>query len=202
MNAKELGTKIHFLRSNLNINQTLFAQKIGITQSTLSSYEKGNSTPSLDVLIAIATEFHVSVDWLLGVAKSDIKLSSVADVANFIFQMNDLNEIRYELEINDHLPNDLETDDNKWYCAIKFYGYSKVHPCNMELCQILSSFEETRSSFESYFTSKEMFDLWKEKQLQYYADEPLTEKKYPELDTTTRLKLRDELLEKKFRSQK
>ena len=93
MNAKELGSKIRLLRTNLNINQTLFAEKIGITQSTLSSYEKGNATPSIEVLLAIATEFHVSVDWLLGISKSEIKISSVADVANFIFQMNDLNEI-------------------------------------------------------------------------------------------------------------
>ena len=201
MNAKELGSKIRLLRTNLNINQTLFAEKIGITQSTLSSYEKGNATPSIEVLLAIATEFHVSVDWLLGVSKSEIKISSVADVANFIFQMNDLNEIRYELEINDHLPNDLETEENKWYCAIKFFGNSEGHSCNQEICQILSGFEENRSSFESYFTSKEMFDLWKEKQLQYYADEALTEKQYPELDATTRRKLRNELLEKQFKSQ-
>lgn len=201
MNAKELGSKIHLLRTNLNINQTLFAEKIGITQSTLSSYEKGNATPSIEVLLAIATEFHVSVDWLLGVSKSEIKISSVADVANFIFQMNDLNEIRYELEINDHLPNDLETEENKWYCAIKFFRNSEGHSCNQEICQILSGLEENRSSFESYFTSKEMFDLWKEKQLQYYADEALTEKQYPELDTATRMKLRNELLEKQFKSQ-
>ena len=87
---------------------------------------KGNATPSIEVLLAIATEFHVSVYWLLGVSKSEIKISSVADVVNFIFQMNDLNEIRYELEINDHLPNNLETEENKWYYAIKFFGILKV----------------------------------------------------------------------------
>ena len=95
MDAKKLGSKIYILRSNFNMNQTEFADKIGVTQSTLSSYEKGNATPSLDVLISIATNFNVSTDWLLDLSKSEVNISSVADVANFFFQLNELNEIRY-----------------------------------------------------------------------------------------------------------
>ena len=202
MDAKKLGSKIYLLRSNTNMNQTEFADKIGVTQSTLSSYEKGNATPSLDVLISIATNFNVSTDWLLDLSKSEVNISSVADVANFFFQLNELNEIRYELEINDHLPNDLETEDNKWYCAVKFFGRAEGYPANMDVCQILSSLEENRSSFESYFASKEMYDLWKEKELEYYSKNPLTAKKYPKLDLTTRLRLRNEMMERKFKEKK
>lgn len=202
MVAKELGKKIHLLRTNLNLNQSEFSRKIGIKQCTLSSYEKGKVSPSLDVLVSIANLFHVSIDWLLGVSKSEMKISSVADVANFFFQLNDINEIRYELEINDHLPNDRGTPNQRWSCAIKFYGNSENHPCNMEVCQILSGLEENRSSYESYFTSKEMFDIWKERQLEYYANDALTEKEYIPLDTTTRLALRNEMLEKHFRQKK
>ena len=202
MDARKLGSKINLLRSNTNMNQTEFAEKIGVTQSTLSSYEKGNAMPSLDVLIAIATNFHVSTDWLLGLSKSEMTISSVSDIANFFFQLNELNEVRYELEINDHLQNDLETEDNKWYCSIKFLGHSDGHPCNMEVCQILSNLEENRSSFEAYFTSKEMFELWKEKQLEYYANTPVTLKEYPELDTSTRIKLRNEMMERQFKEKK
>lgn len=202
MDAKKLGSKIYILRSNFNMNQTEFADKIGVTQSTLSSYEKGNATPSLDVLISIATNFNVSTDWLLDLSKSEVNISSVADVANFFFQLNELNEIRYELEINDHLPNDLETEDNKWYCAVKFFGRAEGYPANMDVCQILSSLEENRSSFEAYFASKEMYDLWKEKQIEYYSKHPLTAKKYPKLDLTTRLRLRNEMMERKFKEKK
>lgn len=202
MDAKKLGSKIYILRSNFNMNQTEFADKIGVTQSTLSSYEKGNATPSLDVLISIATNFNVSTDWLLDLSKSEVNISSVADVANFFFQLNELNEIRYELEINDHLPNDLETEDNKWYCAVKFFGRAEGYPANMDVCQILSSLEENRSSFEAYFASKEMYDLWKEKEIEYYSKHPLTAKKYPKLDLTTRLQLRNEMMERKFKEKK
>ncbi len=202
MDTQKLASKIYILRSNLNMNQKEFAEKIGVTQSTLSSYENGNAAPSLDVLIAIATNFHVSTDWLLGISKSEINITSVSDIANFFYQLSELNEVRYELEINDHLPNDLETEENRWYCSIKFYGRSEGHPCNMEICQILSNLEQNRADFEAYFTSKEMYDLWKEKQLEYYANDPVTQKQYPVLDTLTRLKLRNEWLERQFKEKK
>ena len=202
MDTQKLASKIYILRSNLNMNQKEFAEKIGVTQSTLSSYENGNAAPSLDVLIAIATNFHVSTDWLLGISKSEINIASVSDIANFFYQLSELNEVRYELEINDHLPNDLETEENRWYCSIKFYGRSEEHPCNMEICQILSNLEQNRADFEAYFTSKEMYDLWKEKQLEYYANDPVTQKQYPVLDNLTRLKLRNEWLERQFKEKK
>ncbi|MCD7865587.1 MAG: helix-turn-helix domain-containing protein [Clostridiales bacterium] len=198
MNIKELGRRIRLLRSNLGLNQTTFAENIGITQSTLSSYEKGNATPSLDVLTSITANFHVSLDWLVGISESKFSVSSVSDIANFFFQMNDLNEVRYELEINDHLANDTETEANRWYCSLKFYGNSKGHPANQEICQILSDLEENRDSFESYFTSKDLFDLWKEQQLKYYSNSLLTKKNYPELDKETILKRRNELLEQRY----
>lgn len=70
----------------------------------------------------------------------------------------------------------------------------------MQKCaKLLSGLDENRSSFESYFTSKEIFDLWKEKQLEYYSGLPLTQKEYPELDTASRMKLRNEQLERKFK---
>ena len=77
-----------------------------------------------------------------------------------------------------------------------------IHTANINILyfEVLGN-DKLVFKFESYFTSKEMFDLWKEKQLQYYADEALTEKQYPELDATTRMKLRNELLEKQFKSQ-
>lgn len=198
MDAKELGNKIRLLRTDLSFNQTTFAEKIGITQSTLSSYEKGNAIPSLEVLIAIANQFHVSIDWLVGISKSKMNISTVSDIANFIFKLNDFNEIRYELEINEHLPNDIETHDNKWYCTMKFFGNDDKYPYNQYICQILSGLEENRSSFESYFISKNVFDLWKQNQLERYETQILTEKNYPKLDTTTRLKLRNEIMKKQF----
>ena len=66
MDIATMGQHIKLLRSQLKLNQTTFAESIGITQSTLSSYENGNAVPSTDVLLTIATKYCISLDWLFG----------------------------------------------------------------------------------------------------------------------------------------
>ena len=183
-------------------SQQLAAKRLGIPQQTYGNYEAGRSFPKEDVLSKIGVEFNVSLDWLFGLSQAKNNITTVADIVDFIFRLNDLNEIRFELEINNHLPGDLEADKEKWYTAIKFYGNDKEHPSNQEICLFLSSLEENRSSFESYFTSGEIYEIWKEKQVEYYSALPLTKREYPELDTATRMKLRNEQLEKKYSQKK
>ena len=68
MDIAIMGQRIKLLRSSLKLNQTTFAESIGITQSTLSSYENGNVAPSTDVLLTIATKYHISLDWLFSLS--------------------------------------------------------------------------------------------------------------------------------------
>ena len=70
------------------------------------------------------------------------------------------------------------------------------------MCQFLASLNERRESYESYFTPKEMFDIWKKQKVSDYSPFPVTRKTYQELDTVTRLKLRNEYLEKQFQEKK
>ena len=70
------------------------------------------------------------------------------------------------------------------------------------MCQFLASLNESRESYESYFTPKEMFDIWKKQKVSDYSPFPVTRKTYQELDTVTRLKLRNEYLEKQFQEKK
>ena len=49
----------------------------------------------------------------------------MGDIVNFLLEMNEVRELRYELEINDKLFNDRETEGNRWYASIKFYGNEK-----------------------------------------------------------------------------
>ena len=70
------------------------------------------------------------------------------------------------------------------------------------MCQFLASLNESRESYESYFTPKEMFDIWKKQKVSDSSPFPVTRKTYQELDTVTRLKLRNEYLEKQFQEKK
>ena len=39
----------------------------------------------------------------------------MGDIISFLLELNELKELRYELEINDKFFNDIETEDNRWY---------------------------------------------------------------------------------------
>ena len=198
MHKSYISEKIKELRTNLEMNQKNFSAAIGIRQSTLSSYENGIVTPSNEILLTIAQKFHVSLDWLFGLSENKIQISTLSDVILVLLQMNESNELRYELEINNILPNDLETETQKWYAGIRFYGNDPEHSLNGDMCNFLAELEENRESLESYFTGKDMFDMWKKQTLEYYSTRSITHKEIESLDFETRIRKRDELLERKF----
>jgi transcriptional regulator with XRE-family HTH domain len=67
-----VGKKIKELRLAKNMTQAEFAQRIGMTASTVSSYEVSERQPSYDVLIKIAKLFNVTTDFLLGYTNADM----------------------------------------------------------------------------------------------------------------------------------
>lgn len=57
--------KIKELRKSLNLNQSVFANKIGVHLQTLSRYERGEVRPSSELLKKISKEFDVNLNWLM-----------------------------------------------------------------------------------------------------------------------------------------
>lgn len=62
-----IGYRIKKLRSYAKITQKDLTEKLGISDKTLSRYEKDENTPDVYALVRIATYFDVSVDYLLGI---------------------------------------------------------------------------------------------------------------------------------------
>ena len=123
-------------------------------------------TPSNDVLLTIAQKFHVSLDWLFGLSENKVQISTLSDILWVLLQMNESNELRYELDINNKLPGDIETETQKWYAGLRFYGNDPEHSLNADMCNFLADLQENRESLESYFTGKDMFDMWKKQTLE------------------------------------
>jgi transcriptional regulator with XRE-family HTH domain len=198
MQESSIAEKIKELRTDFKMNQKNFAESIGIKQSTLSSYENGVVTPSNDVLLTIAKKFHVSLDWLFGLSESKVQISTLSDIIWVLLQMNESAELRYEVEVNNHLTNDVENEQERWYAGIKFYGNDKEHSLNADMCNFLADLQENRESLESYFTGKDMYEMWKKKTLDYYTAKPVTHQEIEDLDFETRIRKRDQLLSQKF----
>lgn len=60
----EVKDRIKAFRKELKLNQTEFAQKLGILQRTYSNYENGNSPIPYHLLVSISAIYGVSETWL------------------------------------------------------------------------------------------------------------------------------------------
>ena len=66
----DLGAKLKSLRFDNHLTQLQVAQRIGVSKTMISSYELSMRNPSFEVLVKLASLFHVSTDYLLGIEKS------------------------------------------------------------------------------------------------------------------------------------
>lgn len=62
----ELDTRLKSLRLSANLTQKQLAARMGISVSTVSSYELGSNKPPYDILLSYADIFHVTTDFILG----------------------------------------------------------------------------------------------------------------------------------------
>lgn len=71
----QVGDRIVMLRESENLTQQELAQKLGISRSALSHYEKNRRAPDYETLVKIAKYFHVTTDYLLAnVTKEEIEI--------------------------------------------------------------------------------------------------------------------------------
>lgn len=76
----DFGKRLRQLRKQSGLTQQQLANQVGVTKSVISFYELQERTPSPDVLIKLATIFHVSADYLLGIeVNQSIDVSGLTD---------------------------------------------------------------------------------------------------------------------------
>lgn len=75
------GKKLKELRSAAGFTQKQLADRLGITKSTVSFYERHERMPSPEIMSKIASIFHVSMDTLMDREKNKkvIDLSDLSD---------------------------------------------------------------------------------------------------------------------------
>lgn len=66
MDDNILGKRIKQLRNEANLTQEEFGIPYNIKKSTVSQYESGSSRPDDELKKRIASDYNVSLDWLMG----------------------------------------------------------------------------------------------------------------------------------------
>ena len=64
INLKTIGRRIREIRG-FDLTQRQFGKILGVGQAQLSKYEKGQSAPTLDLLLKLRDYSGRSVDWIL-----------------------------------------------------------------------------------------------------------------------------------------
>lgn len=65
------------LRESLGMTQAEFGKSVGIAKSTYNNYEKGIREPKSDFWIAVATEYGVTIDYLMGFSNDPHRTSDM-----------------------------------------------------------------------------------------------------------------------------
>ncbi|MBR2381225.1 MAG: helix-turn-helix transcriptional regulator [Clostridia bacterium] len=72
------GERLKRLRLQEKLTQQQLADRLGITKSVVSYYELQERSPSPEIIIKLASVFHVSADYLLGLERGEtISLSGL-----------------------------------------------------------------------------------------------------------------------------
>ena len=163
MSGINFGERIRLVRKNAECSQKEFCALLDIPQSTLSAYETDRMQPTIATLVKIAEKFNVSVDWLCGIEKSVSTFGTLGETLSAVYDLAEIEGLKIDFTINDHLPNDMETADNRWFVSMTIYGNDADNPCNSDFCNGIRQISDNISDLESYSISKEMYEAEKER---------------------------------------
>ena len=88
----------------------------------------------------------------------------MADVMQFLFYLDQLNELGFSIDVK-RPPN-----HDGWECSITFNGKDTTASENADMCLFLEEFNEKREEYASYAQTAQAYQNWKDKTLAYYAN--------------------------------
>ncbi len=87
-----ISRRIKLLRTKKNLSQEELGKLIGVTKSTISSYENYCKFPSLDKLVKLAITFNVSTDQLLGIDHKNLEYIDYEKILDNVVSLKDLTD--------------------------------------------------------------------------------------------------------------
>ena len=78
--------RLKLLRSQINQSQSTFAQNLNLSREAYCMYETGRRQPPYETLTAIASYYHVSVDYLLGLTEVPTPARGLSPEEDFLLK--------------------------------------------------------------------------------------------------------------------
>jgi transcriptional regulator with XRE-family HTH domain len=94
------GTRIIEIRKEKGMSQDQLAKALGATPTTVGRYERDEVKPSIEMAVKIAEALDVSLDYLTGRSKNDLKDKKMLERFNEILGLmpEDRNGILYTID--------------------------------------------------------------------------------------------------------
>lgn len=96
MDQIKIGKFISAMRKEKGLTQVQLAEKLGVTQKSVSRWETGKNMPDLSLLQPLSTELNVSVSELLDGEKTSVKKKDVDEAINQIIDYS-VKSRRYQI---------------------------------------------------------------------------------------------------------
>lgn len=93
-----MESRIKILREKRGLIQAILATELGITQQTLSKYEKDVNIIKIDALKRLAEYFNVTTDYLLGLSDVKRDLTGQLKISETLDEYYDLIEVYKKLD--------------------------------------------------------------------------------------------------------
>ena len=158
-----LSERIKELRTMKGLTQREFAENINVSIVSVSSYEKGVKTPSLDMIMTIAKNYNISIDWLCGLSDNMVSDNCIATYKDLFKLFITLLDIRYEDKSTVPIIDIIDTDNAS--VTLTLHEDKNFQDFFSKWCDIFKLYCEKTIDIDLY-------KMWIEKQLKDY-DRPI-----------------------------
>lgn len=188
-----IGQRIKTLRKRKGLNQTELAQQLKKSLRTVQKYETGEIEVSIAVVNQIADILETTSTYILGYESSTAEIKNLSDIMDFLFKLETVVGIDFNIEVKK------PPCSKQWECSITFDGKSMAD-FNADMCLFLEQWEDERNELRNFNSTRKAYKKWQEQTLAYYAANAVKCEEPEELDPETRIKKRNEYLEKVYSS--
>lgn len=171
------STRLKFLLNSSDMTQKTLASKLNISPSMLSYYVRGVKTPSVKMIELIASEFDVSIDWLIGNDKKESsELHTYGDMIRIVFSLIEYTSIWSIVSSEESKETAKYTIDSD---LLEYMLPScKIATADSFIVEFLDHYIKMKDALDNDFIPQDLYDNWIGDRLRYYDQFILPQKQY------------------------